>query len=103
MNASTTISLLGVDHAGRIFSPVWQNALGGTIAVTDKASGEVLFESGLANAADVAAAAKGARLAQAAWAATPGPLRADVLRKFASLVEANAAEITNWIVRESGS
>ena len=49
MNASTKISLLGPDHAGRIFSPVWQNALGGTIAVTDKASGEVLFEPSVAS------------------------------------------------------
>src|SRR5207245_9370212 len=97
MNTLTTIPLIGPDHTKRIFSPAWQNALGGTIAVTDKATGEVLFESGLANAADVAAAAKGARLAQAAWASTPGPLRANLIRKFASLVEANAAELTTWI------
>ena len=84
MNALTTIALISPDHAERIFSAGWQTALGGTIAVTDKATGETLFESGLANAADVAAAAQGARAAQAAWAATPGPLRADVLRKFAS-------------------
>ena len=103
MNTLTTTQLIGPGHAGLIFSPGWQPALGGKIAVTDKATGEVLFESGLANAADVAAAAKGARLAQVAWAATPGPLRADVIRKFASLVEANAAEITTWIVRETGS
>src|SRR5437762_8000072 len=82
MNPSTKIPLIGPDHAGRILSTGWQNALGGKIAVTDKAPGEVLFESGLANAADVTAAAKSARLAQAAWAATPGPLRADVIRKF---------------------
>src|SRR5438105_1122166 len=103
MNALTKIPLIGPDHAGRILSTGWQNALGGKIAVTDKATGEVLFESGLANAADVTAAAKSARLAQAAWAATPGPLRADVIRKFASLVEANTEEITTWIVRETGS
>ena len=93
MNALTKIPLIGPDHAGRILSTGWQNALGGKIAVTDKATGEVLFESGLANAADVTAAAKSARLAQAAWAATPGPLRGDVIRKFASLVEANAEVI----------
>ena len=103
MNALTTTQLIGPGHAGLIFSPAWQRALGGTVPVTDKASGEVLFESGLANAGDVAAAAKSARLAQAAWAATPGPLRGDVIRKFASLVEANAEEITTWIVRETGS
>ena len=103
MNTVTTIPLIGPGHAGRIFSAGWQNAVGGKTTVTDKATGEVLFESGLANAADVAAAAKSARLAQPAWAATPGPLRADVIRKFASLVEANADEITTWIVRETGS
>ena len=103
MSTSTTTPLIGPAHAGRIFSNAWQPALGGNIAVTDKASGELLFESGVANADDVAAAAKSARLAQAGWAMTPGPLRADVLRKFASLVEANAEEITTWIVRETGS
>lgn len=103
MSTSTTNPLIGADQTGRIFSPVWQSALGGTVAVTDKATGEVLFESGLANGADVAAAALSARAAQVAWGATPGPLRGDVIRKFAALVEASAAEITTWIVRETGS
>jgi benzaldehyde dehydrogenase (NAD) len=95
--------LIGPEHAGRIFSPAWQDALGGKVAVTEKATGDVLFESGVANAADVKAAAANARDAQGAWAATPGPMRGDVLRKFASLVEAHADEITTWIVRETGS
>ncbi len=103
MTTATTQPLIGPDQTGRIFSTAWQQAMGGKVAVTDKATGDVLFESGLANAADVAAAALSARAAQVAWGATPGPLRGDVLRKFASLVEANAAEITTWIVRETGS
>ena len=58
-----------------------------------------LLLSGLANAADVRAAAEGARQAQAGWAATPGPMRADVIRKFASLVEANAADALSFCLR----
>ena len=51
--STSTIPLIGPDQAGRIFSPAWQKALGGTVVVTEKATGERLFESGLANAADV--------------------------------------------------
>src|SRR5258705_11516089 len=58
MNTLTTISLIGPDHAGKIFSTAWQNALGGKITVTDKATGEGLFEAGPANAPDVAAPAQ---------------------------------------------
>lgn len=96
-------ALIGTGHAGQIFSSGWSRPHGGTVAVTEKATGEVIFESGLADATDVEAAALSAARAQEAWAATPGPARGDVLRKFAALIEQNVAEIREWIVRETGS
>jgi len=103
MNLKTTNQLLSVEHEKRVFVGSWVTPKGGAVTVTDKASGEPIFESGLANAADVAASAEAARDAQAAWARRPATSRADVLRKFAQLLETHAAEVSRWIVRESGS
>jgi benzaldehyde dehydrogenase (NAD) len=96
-------TLIGQAHAGRIFSLEWRVPRGGCVAVHEKATGEHLFDSGIADAEDVDGAAEAAAAAQAAWAATAGPLRGDVLRKFAALVEQHADEIRTWIVRETGS
>lgn len=90
-------------HAEKIFCGEWVTPQGGTVEVTDKASGEVLFKSGVANAQDLDSAVKIAQTAQQAWAAQPAPVRSDVIRKFASLVEQNVEELRDWIVRETGS
>ncbi|MFD1554784.1 benzaldehyde dehydrogenase [Paraburkholderia silviterrae] len=102
MNTSTE-HLIGSSQSGKIFSTDWRSAHGGTITVVEKATGDWLFQAGVANAQDIAAAAVAARDAQVEWAAVPGPLRADVLRKFSALLEANADEVTTWIVQETGS
>lgn len=44
-----------------------------------------------------------ARDAQPAWAASPIAERASVFRKAAAWMEAHASEISEWIVRETGS
>jgi benzaldehyde dehydrogenase (NAD) len=44
-----------------------------------------------------------AALAQPDWAALPFPERAAILRRAADVFERHAAEIAEWIVRESGS
>ncbi len=103
MTTPTIPLLIGPAQAQRIYSNDWRAAHGGFVAVTEKASGELLFESGLADATDVSYAAASAIQAHIAWAATPGPLRADVIRKFAALAEEHATEIATWIVRETGS
>jgi benzaldehyde dehydrogenase (NAD) len=87
----------------KIYSGGWRSAEGGTLKVTDKASGEALGEVGLASARDVASAATAARKSQHDWAARPGPLRGDIVRKAAQLVSEHADEIAAQIVRETGS
>ena len=47
-------------------------------------------------------AAKQAAAAQAAWAATPHTERSAILRRAADIWLANAAEIEDWVIRESG-
>src|SRR6201999_2452864 len=65
--------------------------------------GQVLGRVGLANAADINAAAAAARQAQPEWAAVPGPQRAALLRKAAAVLEDNRAEFERWLVREGGA
>ena len=40
--------------------------------------------------------------AQPAWAATPADERARIMRQAARVIEENAQEIMNWIIRETG-
>jgi benzaldehyde dehydrogenase (NAD) len=91
------------DWQGRIYSGGWVEGHGGTAESTEPATGATLATVGLANAVDVAAAATGAAAAQAEWAATPGPVRAAVIRKAAAVLEANRAEFERWLVREGGA
>ena len=88
---------------GKLYSNGWRRAQGGSLAVTDKASGERLGEIGYASVEDVASAASIARESQRAWAALPGPHRGDIVRKASQLVLEHAEEIAAQIVRETGS
>ncbi|MEV8565240.1 aldehyde dehydrogenase family protein [Streptomyces sp. NPDC051322] len=76
---------------------------GGESPVTEPATGETLATVTLATAEDIAVAAEAARTAQSSWARTPHFLRAAVLRKAGDLFSAHADELTEWLVRESGS
>lgn len=90
--------------SGKLYSEGWvKPAAGGKLPIEEKATGADLGSIGLADAADVAAAARVARKAQAEWARVPGPVRGDVVRRFAELVLAHAEEIAAQIVRETGS
>ncbi|MGW1272364.1 aldehyde dehydrogenase family protein, partial [Streptomyces sp. NPDC002491] len=71
--------------------------------VTEPATGEQLGTVVLAAGADVAPAAEAARAAQTEWARVPHFVRAGVLRRAGDLFAAHAAELREWIVRESGS
>ncbi|HKT02205.1 MAG TPA: benzaldehyde dehydrogenase [Rugosimonospora sp.] len=81
----------------------WVPGSGGTIEVTEPATGNVLGQVGLANADDLAKAAESAAEAQREWAATPHPQRAAVLRKAAQLWGQYGDEISWWNVREVGA
>jgi benzaldehyde dehydrogenase (NAD) len=87
---------------GKIWSSGWRASGGGTADVLDKSSGAVLGRVGVANAADVAAACSRARAASGAWAATPAEQRAAILTRAADLLAAASAEITEWVIRETG-
>jgi benzaldehyde dehydrogenase (NAD) len=75
----------------------------GERAVVAPATGDELGRIGLADGGDVAKAATTAAAAQRAWAAAPFTERAAVLRRAGDLITEHAAEIQDWIIRESGS
>ena len=89
------------EWTGKIFSDGWVDAPE-TIETIEPATGDVLGTAGVANAASVASAAKSATRAQREWAALPMTARVAVLRKAAELLDRHRAEITTWMVRESG-
>jgi benzaldehyde dehydrogenase (NAD) len=87
---------------GRLYSSGWVVSEVGEIPATEPATGRELGRVGVATPAAVAGAAQKATAAQPAWAARPHTERSAILRKAAGLWEANAAEIEDWVVRESG-
>ncbi|MBE1491130.1 benzaldehyde dehydrogenase [Plantactinospora soyae] len=88
---------------GRVYSDGWVRADGGDAAVLEPATGEEIGRTGIANAADIARAAARAAQAQRDWAATSYDKRAAVLRRAGQLWEEHAAEVGDWIIRETGS
>src|SRR5580692_6379866 len=92
-----------LDWQGKVYSGGWTTSRGGVLESTEPATGEVLATVGLANAADVEAAATAAKQAQPEWAAQPGPQRAALIRRAARILEDNRAEFERWLVREGGS
>ncbi len=97
------MGLLGNDWNGKIFVDGWTDGRGEPIKVTAPATGEQLAVVGTASVEDVGHAAARAAAAQDDWAARPPMERAAVLRRAGALFEEHAAEIQDWIVRESGS
>ncbi len=87
---------------GKIFIDGWTDGGGGTAAAIEPATGERLGEYGVASVDDVRRAATVAAKAQQEWAQTKPEERAAVLRRAGQLFEEHAAEIEDWIVRESG-
>lgn len=100
---SDTLAAAADVWGGRIYSNGWKEPGLGTTEVTDKATGTVIGRTGIASAADVAAAAAAAHSAQAAWADVPAPQRGDILRRFSQLVLDHVGEISDWLVRETGT
>jgi benzaldehyde dehydrogenase (NAD) len=88
--------------SGKVYSSGWKQSAGGYAPVTEPATGAELGRAGIASAADIAAATAAAAAAQAAWAATPHTERAALLRRAGDIWKANAAEIEQWNIRESG-
>ena len=72
--------LLADQMAGSIYIGRFREAGGGTVPVIDKATGEVLFTSGVASPEDVADACRAAKQAQEQWAQRPPIERAATSR-----------------------
>ncbi|OZC84251.1 benzaldehyde dehydrogenase [Rhodococcus sp. 06-412-2C] len=85
-----------------VFDGSWISGHGGDLPVIEPATGKQLTTVGTATPEDVDFAVKKAKDAQTLWAARPFTDRAAVLRKAGQLFEAHAAEIGDWIIRESG-
>ena len=63
---------------------------------------DVVAEVSLASADQVVEAFRAAKAAQPAWAATPAPVRGQVIASIGRLVEANAEALARLVVREVG-
>ncbi|HEY6279834.1 MAG TPA: benzaldehyde dehydrogenase [Streptosporangiaceae bacterium] len=87
---------------GKVYSGGWKPAGGGEAPVTEPATGAELGRVGIASPADIAAATAVAASAQPAWAALPHTQRSALLRRAGDIWLANAAEIEQWNMRESG-
>jgi benzaldehyde dehydrogenase (NAD) len=87
---------------GKIYSGGWVTSAGGGAAVIEPATGAEIGRTGLAAPSDVSDAAQRAAAAQPAWAALPHTERSAILRRAGDIWLANAAEIEDWVVRESG-
>lgn len=88
---------------GRIFTGAWEKGSGQSYPAIEPATGDAIAVVGQADVSDVIEAARRAARAQRDWAATPAFERAAVLSKAAALFREHTDEITEWVVRESGS
>lgn len=86
----------------RMFNGQWVQA-GTSAPVREPATGETLFETGIATKGDIAAAAKTARAAQRDRAAKPHEQRSAIFRKAADLFDQHAEAVTPLLMRETGS
>ncbi|WP_372697623.1 aldehyde dehydrogenase family protein [Arthrobacter sp. JSM 101049] len=86
----------------KIYSSGWKAGRGGTSAAVEPATGDTLASYGVASREDVLDASRAAAAAQKEWAARKPEERAAVLRRAGALWEEHAAELDEWIVRESG-
>ncbi|GAC1599835.1 MAG: benzaldehyde dehydrogenase [Pseudarthrobacter sp.] len=87
---------------GKIYLNGWRRGGGGTAEAVEPATGDTLGHYGLASVDDVREAATTAAAAQKDWAKLNPEDRAAVLRRAGMLWEEHAAEVQDWIVRESG-
>lgn len=86
----------------RIFNGAWVPARGGGVDVVEPATGKTLTRVGLADAADVAAAARAAADAQPGWVRVPARDRAEVFYRAAAFLTQHAEELAAYVARETG-
>ncbi|WP_394826066.1 benzaldehyde dehydrogenase [Pendulispora albinea] len=86
---------------GRVFSSGWRE-LETSTDVVEPATLQVVGRIGLASPGDIGRAVGLAREAQSAWADLPYEERAAIFRRASQLMQEHTAEISSWIMRESG-
>jgi benzaldehyde dehydrogenase (NAD) len=88
---------------GKLFGAFGMRQAQNSLDVLEKATGEPLFVTGIADHSDIAESTVEAQSAQRAWAAQPATLRSDIIRRAAAVLDQNRAEIMEWVIRETGS
>lgn len=86
----------------KIFNGGWVRPLGGTNPVREPATGDLLTVTGMADAADMAAACLAASRAQPAWAALGPRDKARIFRSAADHAERHFDELALFVARETG-
>ncbi len=94
--------LANAPWTGNIYNGSWEPATGGTGEVAEPATGEVMTQVGLGNAADIAIAARAAAQAQKTWAGTDPREKNRIFLAAAAALEADKEELAQWIARETG-
>lgn len=89
--------------ADKLFTGQWEKGSGGTADIFEPATAETLGSFGLATPADVEKAATKAAAAQKEWAKTKPEDIAAIFRRAGDLWNEHQEEISQWIIRESGS
>jgi len=87
---------------GNIFTGEWSKAGGGSYSVIEPASGDSLFEAGMANIQDVADAAVRAKQVRKSWTNVSPRDKHGIFTKAARFLEDNITEIAELIFRETG-
>ncbi|MDO5618169.1 aldehyde dehydrogenase family protein [Kocuria sp.] len=86
----------------KVFTGQWNDGGGDPLPVRNPANDELLTTLGTVTPDQVHDAAERAAAAQRQWAQIPPSERAAVLRRAGQIIEDNAEEISDWIVRETG-
>ncbi len=88
---------------GQIFTGSWTAAEGGAYQVIEPATGEVLADAGMANAADMAQAAAKAASVRQSWTDMQPREKAMIFRRAADILQSHLDELAPWVVRETGA
>lgn len=87
---------------GNIFTGEWSKASGGAYSVIEPATGQILFEAGMATSEDVLDAAKRAKQSRKSWANVSPRDKHGIFTRAAKYLEDNLEEVAELIFRETG-
>lgn len=88
---------------GKLHTDGWTAGSGQPAQILEPATGAVLGTTAMATGEEIAAAATRSAAAQRSWAAMKPAERAAVLRKAGDFFVAHAAELAEWVQRETGA